>query len=125
MAERRAFITVRSQFIALHAWQGAPERVSFLAFPHRHIFQVKVHINVGHHDRDAEFFLVKERLDSVLSAWQPVSGKLRDAGGMSCEMFADQILTSMRMTHPRTFMVEVSEDGENSATVVHAEELGA
>jgi len=42
--------------------------VSFLGYPHRHIFHFKVAIQVFHDDRDIEFILFKRWLESLYSA---------------------------------------------------------
>lgn len=120
---REAFISVQSQFQALHAWPAAPEQVDFLQHPHRHIFKVKVSVRVLHSDRQAEFFMTKAALDMSLQRYQDSfnPANLLNIGSLSCEMIAEQVLGDLHDRQIKVFMVEVSEDGENSATVVETE----
>ena len=43
---------------------GKGDDVSFLGYPHRHIFHFKVAIEVFHDDRDIEFIQFKRKLES-------------------------------------------------------------
>ena len=86
--------------------------VSFLGYPHRHIFHFKVWINVTHNDRDIEFIQFKRWLE-----------KLYNEGTMSldyksCEMMSDELHAQIQTKYPgREVWIEVSEDGENGSFI--------
>lgn len=84
------------------------EEVSFLGYPHRHVFHFKIQIQVRHSDRDIEFILFKRELEGLYS-----SGTLQ-LDYKSCEMIAEDLGDYILKSYPgRRFKVEVSEDGEN------------
>ena len=83
------------------------QEVSFLGYPHRHIFHFKVWIEVFHDDRDIEFIQFKRWLESLYQGTLELDYK-------SCEMIADELAHQIQIKHPgRHIRIEVSEDGEN------------
>jgi len=81
--------------------------VSFLGYPHRHIFHFRVWIEVKHNDRDIEFIQFKRWLENLYKGTLELDYK-------SCEMIADDLHTQIAKKHPgRKIWIEVSEDGEN------------
>ena len=85
--------------------------VSFLGYPHRHIFHFKVEIEVFHDDRDIEFIQFKRWLESLYN-----QGTLQ-LNYRSCEMISDDLATYIKAKYPgRDLTITVSEDGENGAT---------
>ena len=56
--------------------------VSFLGYPHRHIFHFKVAISVTHNDRDIEFIQFKRWMEKLYSE------KTLELDYKSCEMMA-------------------------------------
>ncbi len=86
--------------------------VSFLGYPHRHIFHFKVWISVTHDDRDIEFIQFKRWLlnlykDSTLSL-----------DFKSCEMMSGDLYDAISQRYPnREVWIEVSEDGENGSFI--------
>lgn len=118
-------ITVRTQYEGIHCWPEAPDEVGFLQHSHRHIFQIRVNIEVEHNDRDVEFIMVKHRIDNWLKSKYNVTGAYNsegnvwDMGRMSCEEVAEQVIEVIcDFVGPhRTVTVFVSEDGENEAMV--------
>jgi hypothetical protein len=89
--------------------------VSFLGYPHRHIFHFKVAIQVFHDDRDIEFILFKRWLESLYSAsWNGDAALQLDY--KSCEMISDELAAKINIKYPRRdIVIEVSEDGENGS----------
>ena len=84
--------------------------VSFLGYPHRHMFHFKVGIGVQHNDRDIEFILFKRWLESLYG-----DGTL-ELDYKSCEMIAEALYEQINARYPgRTVSIDVSEDGENGA----------
>lgn len=84
--------------------------VSFLGYPHRHIFKFKVAIQVFHDDRDIEFILFKRWLESLYS-----NGILQ-LDYKSCEMISDELAAKINIMYPRRdIFIKVSEDGENGS----------
>ena len=86
--------------------------VSFLGYPHRHIFHFKVWINVTHNDRDIEFIQFKRWLEKLYS-----EGTM-SLDYKSCEMMSDELHTQIQTKYPgREVWIEVSEDGENGSFI--------
>jgi hypothetical protein len=86
--------------------------VSFLGTPHRHIFHFKVSIEVFQDDRDIEFIQFKRWLEKCYS-----DGTL-ELNHKSCEMISRDLNTTITARYPgRKTIIEVSEDGENGATL--------
>ena len=86
--------------------------VSFLGTPHRHIFHFKVSIQVFQDDRDIEFIQFKRWLEKCYS-----DGTL-ELNHKSCEMIARDLNDIIKARYPgRKTSIEVSEDGENGATL--------
>ena len=84
--------------------------VSFLGYPHRHIFHFKVGIEVFHDDRDIEFIQFKRWLEKLYS------DKTLQLNFKSCEMISDALATEIQNKYPnRKITIEVSEDGENGS----------
>jgi hypothetical protein len=84
--------------------------VSFLGYPHRHMFHFKVGISVEHNDRDIEFILFKRWLESLYG-----DGVI-ELDYKSCEMIAEDLYFQINARYPgRTISIDVSEDGENGA----------
>ena len=84
--------------------------VSFLGYPHRHIFHFKVWIGVTHNDRDIEFIQFKRWL---LNLYKDATLSL---DFKSCEMMSDDLFDVINKRYPnREVWIEVSEDGENGS----------
>jgi hypothetical protein len=86
--------------------------VSFLGYPHRHIFHFKVWIGVTHNDRDIEFIQFKRWL---LNLYKDATLSL---DFKSCEMMSDDLYDVISQKYPdREIWIEVSEDGENGSFI--------
>lgn len=86
--------------------------VSFLGYPHRHIFHFTVAIEVFHDDRDIEFIQFKRWLINLYT-----EGTL-ELDYKSCEMIAEELAETIHARYPgRSIEITVSEDGENGATL--------
>ena len=89
--------------------------VSFLGYPHRHIFHFKVEIEVFHDDRDIEFIQFKRWLENLYA-----TGTL-ELDYKSCEMICDDLAKQINNKYPnRKLNITVSEDNENGATCTYA-----
>jgi hypothetical protein len=87
---------------------GGADDVSFLGYPHRHIFHFKVYLEVFHDDRDVEFIQFKRWLENLYN-----QGTL-ELNHKSCEMIADDLYGQIKATYTdRKIWIEISEDGEN------------
>jgi len=105
-------IYVNTQFEGIHAYPDAPEEVSFLRFPHRHIFHVNVEVDVFHDDREIEFILFKREIEAFITK------NMEKLQHSSCEMIGRRILNYVILKYlSRSCTVKVSEDQENGATV--------
>jgi hypothetical protein len=88
--------------------------VSFLGYPHRHIFHFRVWIDVLHNDRDIEFIQFKRWLESLYNG----QGAVLSLDYKSCEMMSDDLYVHISNRYPdRSIWIEVSEDGENGALI--------
>ena len=86
--------------------------VSFLGTPHRHIFHFKVYIQVFQDDRDIEFIQFKRWLEKCYN------DGILELNHKSCEMIARELNTTITARYPgRKTIIDVSEDGENGATL--------
>ena len=119
-AERKIWITFRKE--GIHKYPAAATDpllatndeydVSFLGYPHRHIFHFRVWIDVFHNDRDIEFIQFKRWLENLYK------DSVLTLDYKSCEMIADDIYTKIAERYPnRTVWIEVAEDGENGCLI--------
>lgn len=119
MNEAKKQIWVSFQKEGIHKYPAALENplledVSFLGYPHRHIFHFRVSIDVWHNDRDIEFIQFKRWLESLYSGQQNC---LR-LDYKSCEMMADDLYLRIADRYPnRNVVINVSEDNENGCEI--------
>ena len=86
--------------------------VSFLGYPHRHIFHFKVWIEVFHNDRDIEFIQFKRWLEKIYSE------STLELNFKSCEMIADELAEYIQLMYPNRWVkVSVAEDNENGCEI--------
>ena len=86
--------------------------VSFLGYPHRHIFHFRVWISVTHNDRDIEFIQFKRWLENLYK------DSTLTLDYKSCEMMSDELYDIVSQKYPgREVWIEVSEDGENGSFI--------
>ena len=123
-AQRQIWVTFRQE--GIHCYPAAltdpllatgdKYDVSFLGYPHRHIFHFRVSIDVWHNDRDIEFIQFKRWLEALYSG---ESNCLR-LDYKSCEMIADELYVQIANRYPdRNVIIEVSEDGENGCSITY------
>lgn len=109
----KTYIKVSNVKEGYHFYKDAPEEVSFLRNTHRHLFKVYSTIEVFSNDRELEFFCVQREIDKLLTT-------LFDTNtNNSCEFMCMYLIENLQLkygTH-RRYIIEVSEDGENSAIV--------
>jgi len=90
--------------------------VSFLGYPHRHIFHFRVSIDVYHNDRDIEFIQFKRWLEQLYSG----DTATLQLNHKSCEMIADDLYIQISNRYPdRNVTISVSEDNENGCTITY------
>lgn len=115
---RSIFVTFQKE--GIHRYPDAPAGVEFLKHPHRHIFHFRVTVEVFHNDRDIEFILFKRELESLYTA------QTLEVDFKSCEMLAEDLIDYISKKYPgRKIWAEVSEDGENGATLEYIPAQGA
>jgi len=119
VAER--MIWVKFQKEGIHKYPAALEDpkladVSFLGYPHRHIFHFRVAISVFHNDRDIEFIQFKRWLEALYNG----AGSVLALDYKSCEMIADDLYVQINSRYPgRHVILSVSEDDENGCKIVY------
>lgn len=113
-------VAIKTNYEGVHCYPEAPEQVAYLRSPHRHIFGVRVEVQVFDDDREIEFILLKHQVNDYLQShfgddnvWQ--------MGRLSCEQVCKGILKYLfafvKWPEQRFWSVTVDEDGENGATV--------
>ena len=122
LANRSIWVTFKKE--GIHKYPAALEDpnlatgdeydVSFLGYPHRHIFHFKVRIEVTHNDRDIEFIQFKRWLESLYT-----EGTI-ELDYKSCEMIADDLYNEISAKYPGRFVeIDVAEDGENGCSIFY------
>jgi len=98
---------------------GEWDDVSFLGYPHRHIFHFRVRIEVFHNDRDIEFIQFKRWLQRLYEEVEHSTAVL-DLDYKSCEMIADDLYTQISAEYPGRFVeISVAEDNENGCLIFY------
>ena len=121
MITKKSWIYVKFQREGIHKYPaaltdpklatGGADDVSFLGYPHRHIFHFTVGVEVFHDDRDIEFIQFKRWLESLYG------DDIIALDYKSCEMISDDLAEQINAKYPnRKIEITVSEDGENGAT---------
>lgn len=116
------WVFCRTSFEGVHCWPDAPEPVFFLRTPHRHMFQVEVHVEVPHNDRAVEFILLKRNVNT----W--TYGLPTNLLSKSCEMLAEDLHAYLARSYgtDRRYKITVGEDLlENGATLEFSAERPA
>ena len=93
--------------------------VSFLGYPHRHIFHFRVWIDVFSTDREIEFIQFKRWLENLYrTADNNNKNSVLALDYKSCEMMADDLYLQIAARYPRrNVWIEVAEDGENGCLI--------
>lgn len=113
-------IFITTSFEGVHCYPSAPCGVEFLATPHRHMFGVRLEVEVYHDDREVEFILLKRSVNHWIESMQDEFGTWQ-MGAMSCEQVANWLIDNVKQELPRGneryIKATVDEDGENGAVV--------
>lgn len=121
-AKRMVWVTFQRE--GIHKYPGADTDpklatgdeydVSFLGYPHRHIFHFKVAIQVFHNDREIEFIQFKRWIENSFK------DGVMNLDHKSCEMISDELYEFIANRYPnRDIEITVSEDSENGATIYY------
>ena len=119
----KRWIEVSFQKEGIHKYPAALEdpklkEVSFLGYPHRHIFHFYVKLEVFHNDRDVEFILFKRELENLFA-----EGTMQ-CDYKSCEMLAEDLINYIKDKYTkRDITVRVYEDDENGAILEYSRDL--
>tara|TARA_B100002019_G_scaffold54947_2_gene47073 strand:- start:22232 stop:22615 length:384 start_codon:yes stop_codon:yes gene_type:complete len=117
---KNRYIKVKFTKEGIHKFPGADkdpkyatgnwDDVSFLGYPHRHMFYFYVTLGVTHNDRDVEFIQFKRELERLFTK------NVLHLDYQSCEMIAENLINYIENKYPnRAVRVEVYEDDENGA----------
>lgn len=107
----KRFIYITTQFEGMHRYINAPEEVSFLRDYHRHLFKIRLQVEVEHNERDIEFIMFKHEIDNHIN--KTYMGMQVNA---SCETIAEELINYVKSHYDNKKVIcEVSEDGENGA----------
>lgn len=111
-------IIVNFKIEGIHNWPDVGnyvelKEVSFLQYPHRHIFHIKCLKRVNHDDRDIEIIQFKRYIIQYLTTtFFNEKYNCLNFHNMSCEMIAKHLVTQFNLSE-----CEVLEDGENGAII--------
>ena len=106
-------VFIKTTFEALHRWKDAPKQQSYLRNVHRHIFHVRLEIDVTHVERDIEFIQLKNEVNELISEIKNDSNSVE----YSCETYGALISHGIWAQYKRAVTCEVSEDDENGAII--------
>jgi hypothetical protein len=126
LAKRYIWVTFQKE--GIHKYPAALEDpllatgdeydVSFLGYPHRHIFHFKIQIEVFHNDRDIEFIQFQRWLENLYN-----KGTL-ELDFKSCEMISDDLYDQISERYTgRSITINVSEDNENGCRIYYPAKL--
>jgi hypothetical protein len=103
------FVVITFTAEGFHRWPEAPLHRSYLATSHRHLFHVRVGVEVTHAEREIECHDLRDFCVQAFGTG--------DMGSQSCEMMAESLAQKItRQFGDRRVKVEVLEDGEVGGT---------
>lgn len=119
------FVWCKFRVTGFHNWPDAPLSVEYLREKHRHEFHFYVAVEVREDNRQIEFITLKEACRFILfKLWHTDLSNNFLFENRSCEMIAKELLSELEKVPlynnfnlETQIIVEVSEDGENGATV--------
>lgn len=112
---KKIYVVVTLQKELVHDWagvvnaKGLTHDVSYLQYPHRHLFYIKATKAVNHDDRDVEIICLKNDMEEYLDKAYPD----KHMGHTSCEMLAEKLVDQFGLAS-----CSVMEDNENGAVVM-------
>lgn len=107
---------------------GGWDDVSFLGYPHRHMFHFRVSIEVFHDDREIEFIQFSRWLQRLYTVGTDDkqsgnSTQLLNLDYKSCEMISDELAIIIKDKYPnRDLTIEISEDDENGSSTFYSKD---
>lgn len=115
----KKFVCVSFEKEGTHFYKEAgtdPElaEVSYLQYPHRHMFKFVVKISVTDNNRELEFIKVKHRCLKYFA------DDFIDIDYKSCEMLCEDLYRELAYDYgkDRTYIISCYEDGENGAELI-------
>lgn len=106
-------IITSNQIIGTHCWPYAPEKYSYLANEHRHIFFIRCWFDVSNYDREIEINHMQDIIENQIKRdFGYREGTGADFVGMSCESIAEYCIKTFHCS-----ACEVLEDGFGGAYV--------
>ena len=115
-------VYAKVRFEGIHCWPDAPDEVIYLRNPHRHIFNVKVSVEVSQNNREIEFITLGHILNTIFKEFAAGdSNGVWNMGTLSCEDVAEMVMDYIRhrlgLPDETYISVQVDEDGENGCIV--------
>tara|TARA_B100001093_G_scaffold230364_1_gene220867 strand:- start:131 stop:553 length:423 start_codon:yes stop_codon:yes gene_type:complete len=107
---------------------GGWDDVSFLGYPHRHMFYFRVSIEVFHDDREIEFIQFSRWLQRLYTVGtddkqSSYSTQVLNLDYKSCEMISDELAIIIKDKYPnRDLTIEISEDDENGSSTFYSKD---
>ena len=120
MSSMEVCATVRT--VGFHRYKNAPDAVDYLSSKHRHVFTIRVWVQVTHDDREIEFHMLQRMVRDALNGMYrtQIAGEL-DFKSESCEAIANSLFTHSYFVNIPINRIEVWEDDENGAIVHYGE----
>ena len=127
---RKSWIYVKFQREGIHKYPaaltdpklatGGADDVSFLGYPHRHMFHFNVRLEIFHDDRDVEFIQFKRELEGLYNQG------IMQLDYKSCEMMAQDLAKYIQTKYSgRDLIIDISEDGENGCVIEYTRQADA
>lgn len=120
MLNERMSLWVTTQFVGFHKWSIAPDDVAYLRDRHRHVFGVRVSVDVrADDDRVIEFHMLQTRVNTwvreYLQEGDQINGEKADVG--SCEQVCKYLMYRLHKSYGENInaAIEVNEDQECGA----------
>lgn len=99
------YIYIKHVFEGFHRYVDAPDEVAYLRNTHRHLFEIKVYLQIYTDDRDVEFHMFKNDVIGFI--------RNKNFNEKSCEMISNILFKLISAKYPgRDIKIELSEDGE-------------
>lgn len=115
------WIYIKTDFIALHMWSKCDiNEVKWLRNQHRHKVYVEVHVKVEEHDREIEFFVLKDKVDKIIDKLYS-NKRIKELNNRSMEMICAEIREKLMKEYRYKYddiKVKCSEDNEVGAYIV-------
>ncbi|OGS40589.1 MAG: hypothetical protein A3K77_07575 [Euryarchaeota archaeon RBG_13_31_8] len=110
------YIEIPFSFYFKHKYKDAPKQVSFLRQKHPHDFDCLITIETFHNERELEFYMVREYLNSQINT---IKRNIKETA--SCECISDVLEQLLRKKYgkKRAIIIRVKEDNKYGSLKIY------